>query len=461
MMMESDRIRMAVELHGFILEQFAEENIYISTMKRVSFYTLGCKLNQAETAILAEQFEQAGYQIVPFGEPVDLCVINTCTVTGKTDYQCRQMIRRAKHQSPNAQIAVVGCYAQLAPEKLRAMDGVDFILGSDAKFGLIDLLNQRQERSGPLVTASQNKRFIRPSPGKFFDHTRAFLKIQDGCDSRCSYCTVPLARGPSRSDELNHVIESAKKLVENGHRELVLTGVHIGRYGRDLNPPMTLLQLIKQLEPIEGLERIRLSSLEPGEIDDSLIQWIGQSSKICRHFHIPLQSADDEILDRMHRDYSSWQYQQIIERITREFPNCGLGTDVIVGFPGETEVQFQNTYQLIERLPFTYLHVFSYSARPGTEAAQLKPQVDPRVIKQRSELLRLLGKRKKQKFLESLVGQRLRVLWEAKNGGPLMFGWSDNYARVAMPTNAELYNTLTNVEIIAMESNWVIGRMIP
>ncbi len=437
-----------------------QQDIYISTMKRVSFYTLGCKLNQAETAILTEQFEQAGYQIVPFGEPVDICVINTCTVTGKTDYQCRQMIRRAKQQSPRARIAVVGCYAQLAPDRLRAIDGVDFILGSDTKFSLIDLLRQQPDAPAPHIEASKNERFIKPGPGKFYDHTRAFLKIQDGCDSRCSYCTVPLARGRSRSDLLPQIIASAHRLVENGHREIVLTGVHIGRYGKDLNPPVNLLDLLQQLERIEGLKRIRLSSLEPGEIDDELIQWIAHSEKICRHFHIPLQSGDDEILKRMNRDYSSQQFQHLIERITGQIPDCGLGTDVIVGFPGESEQQFLSTFRLIERLPFTYLHVFSYSARPGTPAAQFKPQIDPRVIRQRSESLRLLGRVKKQKFLDGLVGKKLRVLWEAKNGGELMFGWSDNYARVASPIELAHLNTLTEVEIIKAEPNWVLGRCI-
>lgn len=443
-----------------IMEQIECRDIYTSTMKKVSFYTLGCKLNQAETAILAEQFEKAGYELVCFGEPVDICVINTCTVTSKTDYQCRQIIRRAKHQSPQARIAVVGCYAQLAPEKLQAIDGVDFVLGSDIKFNLVELLNQQLDRSAPYSATSKNERFIRPNPGKFFDRTRAFLKIQDGCDSQCSYCTVPLARGKSRSDELHKILESAQALVDHGHLEIVLTGVHIGRYGKDLNPPIDLLHLLQQLERIKGLKRIRLSSLEPREIDDSLIDWIAHSEKICYHFHIPLQSADDDVLSNMNRDYTSRDYEQLIERIVKQFPNCGLGTDVIVGFPGETEQQFQNTYRFIDRLPFTYLHVFSYSARPGTKAAQLKFQIDPRLVKQRSESLRQLGKIKKKKFLEGLVGKKLRVLWETKTKGEWMFGWSDNYARVAAPSHAEFFNHLTEAEVVQAEANWVIGRLV-
>lgn len=442
------------------MEQIERQDIYTSTMKKVSFYTLGCKLNQAETAILAEQFEQAGYRIVPFGEPVDICVINTCTVTSKTDYQCRQIIRRAKHQSPQARIAVVGCFAQLAPEKLQGIDGVDFVLGSDVKFELVELLNQQLDLSKPYHAISKNERFIKPSPGKFFNHTRAFLKIQDGCDSRCSYCTVPLARGKSRSDELQKVIESAQALVNHGHLEIVLTGVHIGRYGKDLIPPINLLHLLQQLERIEGLKRIRLSSLEPREIDDALIEWIGRSEKICHHFHIPLQSADDDVLSNMNRDYTSQDYERLIERIVKQFPDCGLGTDVIVGFPGETEQQFQNTYRFIERLPFTYLHVFSYSARPGTQAAQLKSQIDPRLVKQRSESLRQLGKIKKQKFLEGLIGKKLRVLWETKNKGEWMFGWTDNYARVATPIQTEFFNQLSEVEVVQAEANWVVGRLL-
>ncbi|MCU0642973.1 MAG: tRNA (N(6)-L-threonylcarbamoyladenosine(37)-C(2))-methylthiotransferase MtaB [bacterium] len=429
-------------------------------MKKISFYTLGCKLNQAETAILAEQFEQKGYQLKSFGEEVDICVINTCTVTGKSDYRCRQMIRKAKKISPDAQIAVVGCYAQLSPDKIEKIDGVDFILGSDKKFDLIEMIDGQNKINHPLFEASANDTFFSPSPGNFWDHTRAFLKIQDGCDSFCSYCTVPLARGRSRSDSLDHILTNANELVARGHQEIVLTGVHIGKYGKDFKPPQSLLDVLKALEKISDLKRIRLSSLEPLEIDRSLIQWIADSKKVCHHFHIPLQSGDDEILKQMNRNYSSSNYSDIVLQVKDLMPDCGLGTDVIVGFPGESQDHFENTVRLVERLPFTYLHVFSYSPRPGTKAFRLKDRVHPNEIKQRSEILRKVGKKKKQTFLQDLVGQKLQVLWEEKQKGSLMFGLTGNYARVRTQVVPELMNKICLAEISKAENDFVDGKII-
>lgn len=424
-------------------------------MKKVSFYTLGCKLNQAETAILAEQFEQGGYQLLPFGEPVDICVINTCTVTGKSDYRCRQMIRKAKKISPSAKIAVVGCYAQLSPEKIKNIDGVDFILGSDKKFDLLEIIDS--DNNQPVFLPSANESFLSPNPGNFWDHTRAFLKIQDGCDSYCSYCTVPLARGRSRSDSLDHIKKSAETLVQRGHRELVLTGVHIGRYGKDLTPSKSLLDVIKELESIADLKRVRLSSLEPLEIDEELIQWIARSPKVCQHFHVPLQSGDDEILKKMNRNYSSKNYLEIIHRLNEMIPRCGLGTDIIVGFPGESEKQFENTYRTIEELPFTYLHVFSFSPRTGTKAVRLSDRVNPKEIKSRSEILRTLSNKKKKKFLDGLIGTNLEVLWEEKERGDWMFGFSSNYARVRAKANPQFMNKICSVEIVGAEADFVYG----
>ena len=429
-------------------------------MKKVSFYTLGCKLNQAETAIIAEQFERGGYQLIPFGEPVDICVINTCTVTGKSDHRCRQMIRKAKKISPSAKIAVVGCYAQLSPGKIQNINGVDFILGSDKKFDLIQILNENNRRNQPLILPSTNQSFLSPVPGNFWNHTRAFLKIQDGCDSFCSYCTVPLARGRSRSDSLDHIIQSATELVQRGHREIVLTGVHIGRYGKDLIPSKNLLDILKHIESIPDLKRIRLSSLEPLEINETLLEWIAGSAKICHHFHVPLQSGDDEILNRMERNYSSKLYGEVIQRIKKMIPGCGLGTDIIVGFPGETGQHFQNTLALVEQLPFTYLHVFSFSPRTGTKAARFSDQVNPKEIKNRSKILRASGKRKKQRFLEGLVGKQLEVLWEEKERGDWMLGVSGNYARVRTPANPEFMNKICGVNVVKAESDFVQGDII-
>jgi threonylcarbamoyladenosine tRNA methylthiotransferase MtaB len=442
------------------MEQKSHFNIIINTMKKISFYTLGCKLNQAETAILAEQFEQQGYQLKSFGEQVDICVINTCTVTGKSDYRCRQMIRKAKKISPDAQIAVVGCYAQLSPEKIEKIDGVDFILGSDNKFKLIEVINEKNSSEIPLFAPSNNETFLSPSPGHFWDHTRAFLKIQDGCDSFCSYCTVPLARGRSRSDSLDHILTNANELVARGHQEIVLTGVHIGKYGKDLKPINSLLDVLKALDKISDLKRIRLSSLEPLEIERSLIEWVADSEKVCHHFHIPLQSGDDEILKQMNRNYSSSKYSDVVLQVKDLIPDCGLGTDVIVGFPGESQDHFENTVRLVERLPFTYLHVFSYSPRPGTKAFRLKDRVHPNEIKQRSEILRKVGKKKKQTFLQGLVGQKLQVLWEEKQKGSLMFGLTGNYARVRTQVVPELMNKICLAEISKAENDFVDGKII-
>lgn len=352
---------------------------------------------------------------------------------------------------------MVGCYAQLSPEKIQAIDGVDFILGSDRKFELATLLEEGARKESPILQRSAHDAFVNPLPGNFWDHTRAFLKIQDGCDSSCSYCTVPLARGRSRSDSPEHITQQARELVARGHREIVLTGVHIGRYGKDLIPPLSLLDILKKLAAIDSLPRIRLSSLEPLEVEAELIQWVGQSPKVCHHFHVPLQSGDDEILGQMNRNYTAAEYVRVIESVATTMPDCGLGTDIIVGFPGETEAHFQNTYRLVEQLPFTYLHVFTFSPRPGTRAFQSKERVDPIVAKQRSEKLRLLGQSKKRRFHQRLIGKTLRVLWETTTLGDWMVGWADNYARVRAPLRAELLNSLTMVEIIRAEKDFVQG----
>lgn len=429
-------------------------------MKKISFYTLGCKLNQAETAVLAEQFSAQGYQIVPFGQQVDLCVINTCTVTAKTDYRCRQMIRKAMKISPDAKIVVVGCYAQLNPEKIEKMAEVDYIFGSDAKFDLLEKLNSQNVSVEPFVLLSDNKSFRNPLPGNFWNHTRAFLKIQDGCDSFCSYCTVPSARGKSRSDSLEHIVATANKLIERGHKEIVLTGVHIGKYGNDLQPRLELLDVLKSLEKIGELQRIRLSSLEPLEIKLPLIEWIVNSKKICSHFHIPLQSGDDGILKLMNRNYTTGQYNQVIEQVKTLLPECGLGADVIVGFPGETDEQFLNSLEFVKAQPFSYLHVFSYSKRPGTRAAQFKNAVNPAVIKQRSERLREIGRHKKADFYQSLIGKKLRVLWEEKLSDQMMVGWSDNYVRVRTRYQPDCLNQVSFVEIVSADADFVVAKMI-
>ena len=417
-------------------------------------------MNQSETAVIAEQFSKSGYEIVPFGEEVDLCVINTCTVTEKTDYRCRQMIRRAKKVSPGATISVVGCYAQLNPEKIEKIDGVDFVLGSDRKFDLLEMVKNKTKENSPVVSTSDNDEFHYPLPGNFWNHRRAFLKIQDGCDNFCSYCRVPLARGKSRSDSVDHVINSARKLADRGHKEIVLTGVHIGMYGRDLNPKLNLVNIIQEIEKVPGIERIRLSSMEPLEVTEEILHWIADSEKACLHLHIPLQNGDDEILRKMKRNYDTKKYARVVRQVAKYLPGCCIGTDIIVGFPGETEEHFQNTKRFVEEQPFSYFHVFSYSKRSGTKAVSYPDHVHPDTIKKRSEILREIGAKKKRDYLKSFVGKELRVLWEEKTKQDWLQGWSDNYIRVRVRFDPDLINTLTLVRITKAYDDFVEGVIV-
>ena len=377
-------------------------------MKTVSFYTLGCKLNQSETASLEEDFRRHGYYIVPFGTPSDVCVINTCTVTARSDYRCRQSIRRAIKTAPDAIVAVVGCYAQTDVETIQTIPGVDIVLGSDRKFDLLNYL----ENGNFTCEQGENITFRESTPGLAENRTRAFLKIQDGCDSFCSYCIVPYARGRSRSASPDYLLNRMNEVVEKGYQEVVLTGVHIGKYGRDLQPALSLLQLLTLLLERTEVERIRLSSLEPQELSDELIELIQSSPRICNHFHIPLQSGSNPILRAMKRHYTRDRFATLIEKIIARIPDAGIGTDVIVGFPGESDDDFQASYDLITELPFSYLHVFNYSARQGTAAESLPDKVDDDVKKQRSHQLIKLGQSKKQQFMLSQLNKTRAVLFE-------------------------------------------------
>ncbi len=423
-------------------------------MKRVSFYTLGCKLNQAETSQLMNELHANGFEIVPFGDGCDLCVINTCVVTGRTEQKCRHIIRKAKASSPNAKIAVVGCYSQIFPSKLREIDGIQWILGSDEKFDLLRYLNDDAAEA-----LSQHDRFRGASTGEIHHQTRAFLKIQDGCDNQCSYCIVPLARGRSRSQNLKTIIDDIRKLNLSGYQEIVLTGVHIGAYGNDLLPQEKLLTLLKKIEKIPDIGRIRLSSLEPMEIGQELIDWIAGSSKICKHFHIPLQSGDDEILKRMRRNYRTSDYLHVIENIIDKIPDAGLGTDVIVGFPGETENHFNHTHQFVRDLPFSYLHVFSFSPRNGTEAFRFMDRVEPQTKKQRSKILLELGKQKKTTFYGKFIGKKCDVLFENREINGWMYGFSDNYIRVKVTNRTDLYNRIVRTEINDVQRDISVGEI--
>lgn len=431
-------------------------------MPRVSFYTLGCKLNQAETAMLAEDFVRHGYKVVQFGEPADVCVVNTCTVTAKSDYQCRQALRRAVREVPNAVIVAVGCYSQLQPEVLADIPGVDLVLGSNNKFELAQRIKDMGHVKSSAVFVNQHAQqelFVAPNPGHYIGRTRAFLKIQDGCNSFCTYCAVPSARGPSRSASISNVLNRAQNLVKRDYKEIVLTGVHVGRFGKGSKSPTNLADLLSHLVKIDGLERIRISSLEPQELTEELLDIISSSNKICHHFHIPLQSGDDNILNKMGRGYTTSEYSDIVEKVATALPNAGLGTDVIVGFPGETAEQFQNTLELIQNMPFSYLHVFKYSSRPNTVATKLPDNVPIAEKNSRSQQLRELGHIKKNEFYCRQIGKRLRVLFERKQNS-YMTGWADNYSRVAVIHGDVHANELGMVHIEQAKESLVIGTLV-
>jgi threonylcarbamoyladenosine tRNA methylthiotransferase MtaB len=394
---------------------------------RIAFTTLGCKINQYETDVMRQDFQSKGNSIVPFDAEADIYIINTCSVTAKSDYQCRQIIRSAVRRGNGARVVVTGCYAETRPGELKKMPGVDLVIGNRDKATIPDQIMKEAAASVQEVLSSGNG----PAPvTTLVGRTRGFLKIQDGCDNRCSYCIVPLARGRSRSVGFSNVVDEFERLVRTGCPEVVLTGIHIGAYGSDLRPKTGLAELIAALSSKRDHTRIRLSSIEPTEITPKIISLLGPA--LCRHLHIPLQSGDDTILTAMKRNYSSEFYREVLENISQLVPGVAIGADVMVGFPGEGEKEFQNTLDLVERSPLTHLHVFSYSPRPGTPAAELKRQVPEKVKKARSEALRDLGNRKNFVFRNKCMGTEVKVVVEGKRdmNSRLLTGITDNYIRV-------------------------------
>ena len=411
-------------------------------MVRVAVVTLGCKVNQCESAGIAEAISARGMTIVPFEDEADCYIVNTCTVTGRTDYQSRQLIRRAIRRNPAAAVFVTGCYAQRAPEEIARIPGVRIVAGNAEKAGLPQLLQkipaagEGQVRVGDIRSAQT---FSRLGAAVSPEHTRAFLKIQDGCDAFCSYCIVPHARGPSRSLPSAEVAAGIAALAAGGYREVVLTGIHLGAYGRDFSPPEGLEEVVRRIAGERRVERLRLSSIEPREITDGLIALLGSSGAVCRHLHIPLQSGDDGILAAMRRDYDAAFFRDLVQRISAAVPGVAVGIDVMVGFPGETEEAFANTLRLVEELPVAYLHVFPYSRRPGTPAAAMTGQISDQDKKGRAKLLRRIDAEKRRAFAARFIGTPLAVLVEgrkdAATGFPL--GFSDNYIPVVVRGAAE------------------------
>jgi threonylcarbamoyladenosine tRNA methylthiotransferase MtaB len=417
-------------------------------VNRVALHTLGCKLNFSETSTIGNQFLSRGFEVVDFSENADLYVFNTCSVTENAEKECRQLVRRALRQNPDAFVVVTGCYAQLRPNEIAAIDGVDAVLGTKEKFRLFDILSDFQKKELACVFVSPNGELDDFGPAHSSDadsRTRAYLKIQDGCDYKCSFCTIPKARGLSRSMNPDKVIDDFQSLLSQGYKEIILTGVNVGDYGKFYQTD--LHNLLFRMIDIPGDFRIRISSIEPNLLNDHIIELAASSEKICRHFHIPLQSGSPVILKMMRRRYKVEDYRNLVDKLNSRIPDIGIGVDVIVGFPGETEKEFQATYNFLRDLEISYLHVFTYSERPETAAIELPGKVDVFERRRRNNLLRNLSDRKKNLFYNKNVGQIVDVLFETENHNGLMKGFSSNYIRLSCDYKPDLVNTLTRVKI--------------
>jgi len=431
-------------------------------MKRASLHTLGCRLNQAETSVLESRLRKGGYELVAFGQPTDLLVVNTCSVTKEAERTCRYVVRKTLKHSPEAFVAVTGCYAQTGGQELRSMTGVDLIVGNQFKWDLPSMLPAPEYlRKSPKPQVVHSKTidrddFVLPEYGTP-DSTRAPVKIQDGCNVMCSFCLIPFARGHERSRVLEDTLQEAAMLAAAGYREIVLTGVNIGRYRQD---GRDLLALIDALERIDGLERIRISSIEPTTIDDGLIERMAASSKLCPYLHVPLQSGDDSILSAMNRPYRVRDFVKLIERVVRAVPSLGLGTDLMVGFPGESEEAFLNTVRLAETLPFSYLHVFPFSARLGTAAARLGGSVPSGLVRERTMRLAVLDRAKRMRFAERHIGSTLPILFESGETSGFAMGTAPNFLRVAVASSNPLTNAIRSVRISAAAERWAVGQMV-
>ena len=421
-------------------------------MKKVAFYTLGCKLNFAETSTIARSFEEDGYIRVDFDDPADIYVINTCSVTENADKQFKQIVRKALKTNPKAFLAAVGCYAQLKPEELASVDGVDLVLGAKEKFNItqyIDDLTKNNEGVVHSCEIAETDFYV--GSYSIGDRTRAFLKVQDGCDYKCTYCTIPMARGISRSDTIENILSNAKKISDKGIKEIVLTGVNIGDYGRgefgNKKHEHTFLELVQALDKVEGIERLRISSIEPNLIKDETIDFIAQSNSFVPHFHIPLQSGSNEILKKMKRRYLRELYVSRVAKIREVMPDACIGVDVIVGFPGETDEHFLETYYFLNDLDISYLHVFTYSERDNTEALLMDGVVPDEVRAKRSKMLRGLSAKKRNAFYESQLGKEKTVLFESDNKQGYIHGFTENYVKVKAPWDPALVNTLHKVKL--------------
>lgn len=429
--------------------------------KTVALHTLGCKLNFSETSEIANQFIQNGYRIVNFDNKADVYVFNTCTVTENAEKECRQLVRRALRKNPSAFVIVTGCYAQLRPTEISEIEGVNAVLGSNEKFKVFELLNDFNKTDLSCIYVSPTEKlngFGKAVSSDSINRTRAFLKIQDGCNYKCSFCTIPLARGKSRSMDIDELVKEFERLVLDGYKEIILTGVNVGDYSDSVNN--NVLSVLKRLIEIDGDFRIRISSIEPNLLSDEIIHLTAESDKLCNHFHIPLQSGSNKVLSMMQRRYKTEEYKNLIEKINLLIPDAGIGIDVIVGFPGETEKLFEETYDFISNLSFSYLHVFTYSERPNTKAISLPDKVPIEERRRRNNLLRNLSDKKKMSFYHTMISTKQKVLFESDSDNGLLKGYTSNYIRFATEINTELINNFADVIIKEIKDGVAIGNIL-
>ena len=429
--------------------------------KKVAFYTLGCKLNFSETATIARNIQDEGFDRVEFSDFSDIYVINTCSVTENADKRFKTIVKQAQRANASAYIVAVGCYAQLQPEELAAVNGVDLVLGATEKFKITDYLNQLTKNDTAAIHSCEiaDADFY-VSSYSVGDRTRAFLKVQDGCDYKCTYCTIPLARGISRSDSLQNILDNAKNIANQGIKEIVLTGVNIGDYGKgeygNKKHEHTFFDLVQALDTIDGIHRLRISSIEPNLLKDETIDFVANSNSFVPHFHIPLQSGSNVMLKAMRRRYMKELYVDRVEHIKRVLPDACIGVDVIVGFPGETDEIFLETYNFLNKLDISYLHVFSYSERPNTHAATLPNEVSKYVRSKRSKMLRGLSVKKRRAFYESQINTQHTVLFEGENKEGYIHGFTENYVKVKSPWDPSLVNSLHNVDLTEIDSDGLV-----
>ena len=422
-------------------------------MQNYSITTLGCKVNHCESESIIQILKESGWTSVPLGEDAGFCIINTCTVTRKAAMQSRQAVRHAIRSNPRARIIVTGCYAQTEPDEIKKIKGVHYIIGHAGKHKIPEIITSTEEKDFvfPVTIYNDiiNEKTFKQMPVALGERTRPFLKIQDGCNAFCTYCIVPYARGRSRSMPLKNILDNIIRIKKSGYREVVLSGIHLGRYGLDLSPQTNLTELIKHINKSRAIERVRLSSIEPLELTEAIIKTVAESDIFCRHFHIPLQSGDDLILKKMRRPYTRSIFRKLLYKIHELIPDAAIGVDTVIGFPGETEKAFENTYNLIEELPATYLHVFPFSSRKGTPASSFPDKVPSKIIKERCKTMRDLGNIKKKEFYKKNIGKKVEVLIEAKRDKAtgLLKGMTSNYLPIFLSGNDDLKNTIVDAEI--------------